>query len=483
MDIVVEMKPFFYPRAAAVVGVSRDPSKFGSAFFLALRNFGSDLLLYPVSSKMTEFMGSTVYPSIGALPEGVDLAILCLPAPLVCESISQCKQKGIPAVVVPSGGFREIGTEQGKRLEAELSGLIGSDIRVIGPNCFGVYSPGGQLTILPGAEYPRTAGAVGFFAQSGGMTEDFCSLSRDYGFSISQAVSYGNACDVNEVDLAEYFLADERTAIAAAYLEGAKDGKTFFNVVRRLAASKPTIILKGGLTPTGAKAAASHTGSLAGNDAAWSAFFKQTGAAQVFAIEELLDTIAAFHHLPLMRDDRVAVVCGGGGVGVTASDACFRAGLRMAEFDEQTRERLASILPPTGASPHNPVDCDNPFPRPAILKEILEALAASGSAGSIIIDKIAMSVRMRQLLGYDAQMGWVDEAWLEELPVLISNRFGLPVIVVQREGGEPLEALSCEAERRRLRRYYQDNGVPVYPSVQRALNALGKVVAYGRRKR
>ena len=481
MDIVSEMRPFFYPRAVAVVGVSRASWKFGSATYLALKNFASDLPVYPVSSRIGEFMGARAYPSVETLPEDVDLVVLCLPAALVPESVRQCRQKGIRAVIVPSGGFREVGTDEGKGLEAELSRLAGSEVRVIGPNCFGVYSPGGQLTILPGADYPRDPGNVGFFAQSGGMTEDFCGFARDYGFSISQAISYGNACDVNEVDLAEYFLADERTTIVAAYLEGVRKGSAFFDVLRRLAVVKPTIILKGGLTPSGARAAASHTGSLAGSEGAWSAFFKQTRAIQVYAVEELLDTIAAFHHLPPTNDDRVGVVCGGGGVGVAASDACFRAGLRTAEFDDLTHLRLAAILPPTGASPHNPVDCDNPFPRPAMLRAILEALAESGTVGSIVIDKIAMSVKMRQLLGYDTQVGWVDEPWLEEIPVLVRNRYGLPVLVVQREGGEPLEAVECETERRRLRRYYQENGVAVYPTVQRALSALARVVAYGNR--
>jgi len=291
-----------------------------------------------------------------------------------------------------------------------------------------------------------------------------------------------DACDVNEVDLAEYFLADERTSVVALYLEGLRKGRAFFDVVRRLAASKPTIILKGGLTPSGARAAASHTGSLAGRDGAWTAFFKQTGATQAFAMEELLDAIAAFHHLPPTKDDQVGIVCGGGGVGVVGSDACSRAGLRMAEFDDRTHGKLAAILPPTDASPHNPVDCENPFPRPAMLKAILETLAESGTVGSIVIDKIAMSVKMRRFLGYDTQVGWTDEPWLEEIPVLIRSRYALPVVVIQREGGEPLEAVECEVERRRLRRYYQENGVAVYPTVQRALNALARVVAYGRRK-
>jgi acyl-CoA synthetase (NDP forming) len=475
MDILSEMRPFFYPRAVAVVGVSRDPWKFGSATFIALRKFGSTIPIYPVSSRITEFMGLQVYPSVSTLPKEVDLVILCLPAVLVAEVVRECSQRGISAVLLPSGGFREIGTAEGKRLEAELGSLIGLGVRVIGPNCFGVYSPEGGLTILPGADYPRTSGTVSFFAQSGGITEDFCGLSQDYGFYINQAVSYGNACDINELELSRYFLVDERTSIVAAYIEGVRTGRLFLEAVRRLSEVKPTIIWKGGLTPSGSKAAASHTGSLAGSDVVWSAFYKQTGAIQVLGMEELLDTISAFYHLPLTRDNRVAVVCGGGGTGVAASDACHRAGLTLATFDETTHQKLVSILPPTG--PHNPVDCDNPFPKATVLRDILNTVATSGNAGSIIIDKIAMSVKLRQLFGYDKQVGWEDEPWLEELPVVVRSQYKIPVIVVQREGGEPLEKLSFESERRRLRKYYQENGVAVYPTAQRALNSLGKMVA------
>ena len=372
--------------------------------------------------------------------------------------------------------------KEGLALEKELAAAAGSGLRIVGPNCLGVYSPAGQLTILPGADYPRTPGRVSFFAQSGGMTEDFCGLAQDYGFHINHAISYGNACDINETDLARYFLADDKTEIVAAYIEGIKSGHVFFDVVRELAAVKPTVILKGGLTPTGSRAAASHTGSLAGSDTAWTAFYKQTGALQAYSMEELLDTIAAFHHLPRSGDDRVAFICGGGGVGVGASDACFRAGLTLASFDHATHEKLAAILPPSGASPHNPVDCDNPFPRPAMLEAIMTAIAESGHAGNIIIDKITMSVGLRQLLGYDKQVGWVDEEWLEEIPVRIRRKFDIGVSVVLREGGEPLDHVSCEAERRRLRKYYQENQVAVYPTVQRALDALAKVAGFYQRR-
>ncbi len=475
------MRPFFHPSAVAVAGVSRESWKFGSAMFDAIRSFDSTISVYPVSSRITEFMGEKVYPSISDLPKEVDLVIICLPAALVPEAVRECSTKGILAVEVISSGFGETGTTDGKRLEAELGSLAGSGIRIIGPNCFGVYSPAGGITIMPGKDYPRTSGAVSFLAQSGAITDNFCKLSRDHGFYINQAVSYGNACDINEVDLSKYFFADEKTSIVAAYIEGVKAGKSFFEAVQNLAAAKPTIIWKAGLSPGGARAAASHTGSLAGSDAAWTAFFKQTGAIQALSLEELLDTVSAFYHLPASSDDTVAVICGAGGFGVAASDACHRAGLTLATFDEATRLKLGSNLPPTSSGPGNPLDCMNPFPRPAMLADILETVAGSGSAGSIIIDKIVMSVTMRQLLGQDKRTGRKDEPWLEELPVRIRSQYKMPVLVVLREGGEPFEELSYETERRRLRKYYQENGVAVYPTTQRAFDALAKMIRYHQR--
>ena len=371
MDILSEMRPFFYPTAVAVVGVSREAWKFGSVTFSALRKFGS-MPVYPVSSRLTEFMGLPVFPSISSLPKEVDLVVLCLPAALVPASVQKCAGHGIPAVIIPSGGFREIGTEEGRSLEAELIRLAGSGMRLIGPNCFGVYSPAGGMTILPGEGYPKKSGGVSFFAQSGGLTEDFCGQAEVFGIYINHAVSYGNGCDVNELTLCEYFRSDEKTKMVGAYLEGVKTGRRFFESVREMAMTKPTVLWKAGLTPGGARAAASHTGSLAGSDTAWRTFFKQTGAIQVFGMEELLDTLSVFSHLPPTSNDQVAVICGGGGAAVAAGDACYRAGLTIASFDEKTREKLRAILPPTGAGRNNPLDCDVPFPRSSVFRSILE---------------------------------------------------------------------------------------------------------------
>jgi len=377
-----------------------------------------------------------------------------------------------------TGGFAEIGTPEGRRLESELAGLAGSDMRIIGPNCFGVYSPGGGVTQIPGENYPCEAGHLGFLSQSGGLSEDVFRYAADYGLRFSQGISYGNACDVNEVDLMAYFAADPNTKIVGAYLEGIKNGPDFMQIARRLARKKPTIIWKGGLTPTGAKMAASHTGSMAGDEKVWRAFFRQTGAVQVQGVEEFLDTAAAFYHLPPQSDRRVALICGGGGSGVAFSDACFQEGLTMAQLNPSVEQNIAGCLAPLGTSSHNPIDVGPPFPPGKVLETIMEHLAASGQVGSIILDKVSPSIELRRVMGYTDQIPWEEKPGLSHIPVKISKKYGIPVIVVLREGGDRPQSLAVEQERRRLKEYYFSNGVGVYPTAERALKALSRMVHY-----
>lgn len=477
-SLLSEMRPFFYPRSIAVVGVSKNPTRFGSVLCKAIKEFGFSGPIYPVSSSATEFMGIKAYPSINDLPEDVDLAYICLPAFHAIGAVKECRGKGIPAVEVLSAGFSETGGAEGRKLEAELAGLAGGELRIIGPNCFGVYCPAGGLTQIPGIKYPRESGSLGLISQSGGISEDVCTLAPDYGLRISQAVSYGNACDISEVELLQYFEADPKTNLIAVYLEGVKRGREFFKVLRRMAFKKPVIFWKGGLTPQGSKVVSSHTASLSGSEEVWNTALKQAGAIQVNTLEKLLDTSTAFYHLAPQTDKKVAVISGGGGVGVAACDACHRAGLTMANLSREVQEKLASFLPPIGTSARNPIDVGPPFPSAETLKGVMETLADSNEVGTIILEKVSPSVELRQYMGYVDQMGWVEKPWIEEVPVQIHERWRIPIIVILGEGGDPPSILSCEAERRRLRRLYQDQGIAVYPTVERAMNSLGRMVRY-----
>lgn len=478
--ILAQLKPFFHPQSIAVVGVSKNPAGVGTCMVRALQRFGFKGKIYPVNPKLESLLGLKVYPSVSEIPGEVDFARLYVPTAAAYNIVKECRQKGVRAVEMFTGGFGEIGTEEGRRLQDELASLAGDGMRIIGPNCFGVYSPGGGVTQIPGGHYPSDAGHLGFLSQSGGLSEDMFRYAADYGLRFSQGISYGNACDINEVDLMAYFEADPGTKIVGAYLEGVKNGTDFMRGVRRLARKKPTIIWKGGLTPTGAKMTASHTGSMAGNEKVWRAFFRQTGAVQVQGVEEFLDTAAAFYHLPAQSDRRVALICGGGGSGVAFCDTCYQEGLTLAQLDAAVEQNIAGCLAPLGTSAHNPVDVGPPFPPGKVLETIMEHLAASGQVGSIVLDKVSPSIELRRVMGYTEQMPWEEKPGLSQIPVRISKKYGIPVIVILRQGGDRPQSLAVEQERRRLKTYYFANGVGVYPTAERALKALSRMIHYHR---
>lgn len=480
VDILSELKPFFYPRSIAVVGVSKNPAGVGTCMVRALQRFGYKGKIFPINPKLTELLGLKVYPSISDIPEEVDFARLYVPTAAAAQIVGECKAKGIRAVEIFTGGFSEIGTGEGKRLEKELTAQASDTMRIIGPNCFGVYSPVGGVTQIPGENYQKDGGYLGFLSQSGGLSEDVFRYAVDFGLKFTHGVSYGNACDINEVDLLRYFEADPNTRIVGAYLEGVKNGPEFMDIARNLALKKPLIIWKGGLTPTGSRVAASHTGSLAGSEKIWSALFRQTNTVSVNGIEELLDTAEAFYNLPPQTDPNVALICGGGGIGVAFGDSCYREGLNVAGLSKEVQDRIAEHLAPLGTSSHNPIDVGPPFPPGKNLEKIMNILASSGQVGSIILDKVAPSARSRVVMGYADQIGWEERPGLSEIPVRIAKEYNIPVIIIMREGGESLGSLSWEEERRRLRDYYLENGVGVYQTIDRALKSLGRMIRYYR---
>lgn len=477
-DITAELRPFFYPRSIAVVGVSRDPARIGNRMIRALQEYGFQGAIYPINPHLKEILGQPVYPSITAIPGEIDLACVYIAAANVLDVVRECRQKNIPAIHLFAGGFSETGTDEGRRLEAELASLAGNGMRIIGPNCFGVYSPDGRIPLVAGPENQLGSGSMGFFAQSGGNAEDVYRYAVDSGLKFSQGISYGNACDVNETDLLSYFEVDPNTSVVAAYIEGIKKGREFFKTIQRLTRKKPFIIFKGGLSPHGSRVAASHTGSLSGSDRVWTALFQQTNAVQVNSVWELLDTASAFCHLPPQADPRVAMIGGGGGIGVTFSDACYHEGLALPELSQEVRQKIASLLDPIGTSANNPIDLGPPYPSVKLLENVLEIVASSGEVGNIVLDKISPSYKIRQAMGYPVNIESKDDAELTEIPIKIAKKWKFPIIVILREGGNKPGDLSYEAERQRLRNYYLEQGVGVYPTAERALKSLGRMIHY-----
>ena len=471
-----EFAPMFYPKSHAVIGASANVRKFGGGFLRTLLSFGYGGRLYAVNPQESQILGLETYARVGDIPEPVDFASIAVPAAVVPGVVEECLAKGIKAAQVLSAGFTEAG-EEGQRLEREVARTAAKGIRIIGPNCFGIYCPTGGLTILPGERLPKESGTVAFISQSGGYAVRVPRRASGWGIKFSKVVSYGNACDVNECDLLEYLYQDPETKIITGYIEGVKDGPRFFKLLQEVCQAKPVILWKGGLTQGGARAAHSHTASLSGEEGIWDVVFRQSGAIRVNSLEELLDTTLAFLHLAPQRGRRVCVVGGGGGIGVAAADACERAGLSVPLFPVELQKKLASIVPAAGGSARNPVDVGSPFPPPAMLRAVLETVLTDGIVDTMILDELELA-RISGLVQDRGQRFGDFSGEMAEIPVDVKRRFGRPVIMVLPVEAIGADAVEFEGARRSVRDYYLSQGLPVYLTLERAAKALANFLGY-----
>ena len=343
------MDYFFYPSSVAVFG----SFKKGAIAHEILRNIvegGFEGKILPVNPKggTVEVAGRT-FQIRERLDEPVDAAIIAIPARLVPSLIDEIGPL-IKGAVVISAGFSEVGNEELERELVEKAKRHG--VRIIGPNCAGIFGVHGRF--FGSFEVRVKPGGLALISQSGAFGGAALAMGNDEGIGFSAFVSYGNAADLNESDFLEYFADDENTKVIALYIEGVRDGRKFLNALRYAAARKPVIILKAGKSKSGARAAASHTGSLAGSYEIYRAAFRQAGAIEVEEMEELFDAAKAFE-MYSKAGMRVAVITNSGGPGVLATDKLERLGLEIAMLSDKTVEELRSFLPPQ-CSVKNPVD-------------------------------------------------------------------------------------------------------------------------------
>jgi acetyltransferase len=346
---------FFRPRGVVIVGASSNPAKLGYGVARNLVNSGYDGAIHFVSQKTGNLFGRPIYTSLEQIPDPVDLAVLIVPAPSVLEALQACVRRGIHAAVIVSSGFREAGP-QGAALEAEVLRLAKeSQIRIIGPNCIGLLDTNLPLdtTFLP-PPMP-TAGDVAFISQSGAICAAIIDWARGQGFGFSRLISLGNQADVNETDMLSAVAEDEHTRVLTLYIESVSDGQRFIEKASEVARRKPVVALKVGRFAAGQRAAASHTGALAGQDAAYEAAFRKAGVFRAATSEEMFDWASALACCPLPQGRRMAVLTNAGGPGVIAADALEIHGLQLAELIPETRAAIAALLPPA-AGLHNPID-------------------------------------------------------------------------------------------------------------------------------
>jgi acetyltransferase len=355
----------FCPRSVAVVGVTATPGTVPYDIFHNILASGYAGKVYPVAPGKKSICDVPAYRYVLDIQDEVDLAVIVFPSEVVERAIEQCGQKGIPAAIVISAGFREVGSE-GVRRERRLKELCAAyGVTLIGPNCLGIINT--DQTVRLNASFARRmphAGRIAFLSQSGALCTAVLDYAWDKEIGFSKFVSFGNRAGITEIELLEYLSRDEQTGVILLYLEEIRDARRLVEVARRVTrqpggngdvAGKPILAIKAGRTPEGADAAASHTGSLAGEDAVCDAVFREAGIVRVDSIDELFNTAVLYAYEPLPAGNRLAIITNAGGPGVMAADAAVRAGLSVPRLADTTRASLKTALPAT-ANLKNPVD-------------------------------------------------------------------------------------------------------------------------------
>ena len=350
----MSLDPLLEPRSIAVIGASRDPQKVGHRVFKNLVEFKFQGELFPVNPKAKKILGFPCYPSVGEIPQSVDMAVICVPARIVPTVARQCGEKGVKSLVVITAGFSEVGRE-GTELERQLVSICREyGMRMQGPNCLGIINAHIRLNASFAPTNP-IPGGVAFISQSGALGSSILNwaLQKQIGFSVF--ASLGNEADIDSGDFLDALSKDKRTRVIALYMEGVKNGRKFLETAAHATRRKPIVALKAGTTDVGMRAVSSHTGSLAGSDSAFSAAFEKTGIMRVATLEELFALIQSFEQQPVPKSRNVLIITNGGGPGILAADACSKLGLELPLLERDIIEELRAKLPPQ-ASFHNPLD-------------------------------------------------------------------------------------------------------------------------------
>jgi acetyl coenzyme A synthetase (ADP forming)-like protein len=350
----MSLDAFFNPDSVAVIGASRSENKVGHEILVSLVRGGFEGGIYPVNPKAEEIEGLTCYPDLKSIGKKPGLVVIAVPVKAVAGAVAECAQVGVKAIIVITAGFREVG-EEGARLEKSLLQTVRrTGMRMIGPNCLGLMVPAGKLNASFGGELPP-AGGIGYMSQSGSLLAAILDMAIAENVGFSKLISIGNKADVDEIDVIKALGQDPDTSVIAGYLETIADGDAFVQEAERISRRKPILLMKSGITGAGARAASSHTGTLATGQAAYEVVFERAGVIRCASSTQQFDFARAFAGQPLPSGPNVAVVANGGGPGIMAADAVESHGLELAELAPETRESLRAGLP-ANASVDNPID-------------------------------------------------------------------------------------------------------------------------------
>ena len=445
------MQHVFEPSSVVVVGVPRREG-LGRRFLEALQSPGFKGDVYAVNPNADEILGVKSYPSVSAIGRPIEQAIVVTPPDAAAGVVADCGRAGVSVAIMFTAGFGELHTADGDARAAELLAVARQGgVRLIGPNCMGVYAPAVGLGPFP--DMPADIGDTAFISQSGSLMTMFARESTARGLPARKAVSVGNQLDLQAADFLRHLGDDDATRVVGMYVEGARDGREFFDALREVAARKPVVLWKAGRTDGGARAAQSHTGALAGSRRVWEALARQTGAIPAHNAEELIDLVVALHMRPAPAGTRIAVVTGPGGPSISAVDALEEAGLQLARLEPGTVERLRAEINPVGTSPRNPVDV--------------------GLGGSM--DAFERGARIAGSdPGVDAVVVIGGGRGGED-----GRRFAEAIVDAQSETGTPFAIASLQpASGPELPRTYVEAGIGLFATADRAVRAFAGVARY-----
>ncbi len=377
-----QFRALFEPRGVIVAGASTHPGKFGFVCLHNILSAGYEGRVFATNRDGARVLGIDCLRSVDEVPDGAaDLVFICTPASTNPDLLRSCARKGVRAAFVASAGYAEAG-EEGRAAEAELVALADElGILLAGPNGQGVVSPPSKLCAQIVAPYPP-AGHIGVASQSGNFVSSFMNYAQHSGIGISRAVSAGNSAAVTVPDYLDYFADDPETRVGLAYLEGINDGRAYFERLRSVVERKPLVVVKGGATAGGARAAASHTGSLATDDAVFDGVCRQAGVTRAATVEEAFEAAATFATQPRPNGPRTVVFTTAGGWGVVTADAIARTDLELIDLPDDLRRDIDTKLPPRW-SRSNPVDLAGSETRDTI-PEVMEMVASHEGVDAVI---------------------------------------------------------------------------------------------------
>ena len=449
---------FFEPKSVAVVGATNNPFKFGHYALLNLIDLGFNGKVYPVNLKADEVSGLKAYPRVDLIPDEVEVVAIIVPAPSVPQVMRDCAKKGVKGVVILSSGFREAGGE-GIKFEREIVETAEkAGIRIVGPNTTGILNTSNGFTTSFAPLPKLRKGNVAFIAQTGLFAAAaFWWILSAEPFCLSKVMGLGNKSDVDDSEALEYLAHDEDTEIIAIYMEGVKDGRKFLKAAQKAAKNKPVLILKSGRTEAGVQASMSHTGSLAVRDEIFDAVCKKVGAIRVKDFEELTDLSKAFALQPLAKGNRIGIVSMTGAGCVMAADYSAEYGLEVAELSDETAKYVESYLP-SWIKVKNPYDSEMLFE--SVGPEDCLKISLGGFLGDENVDCAVCVLPSSPMFAFDVE-GPINE---------IKEKYPDKPFTINLIGSKDMVDLWTKQ--------LEDISVPVYPSIERCVRALGALSKY-----